>query len=290
MGIKEDIGRSFKKGTTLTKLIYINLGVFVTIGLTSSILGLFNIPTEWTHLLMLPADFEALLLTPWTILTYMFFHVGFIHALFNILMLYWFGKIFLQFFSQKDLVGLYLLSGIAGGFFYMLAYNTFPLFSDKITGSYLLGASASVLGILVAGAMTAPNASIRLVLIGEIRLKWIAVAGIIISLLNVASSNAGGEIAHLGGALAGYIFAVQHRKGRNITTGLNRFLDTIVNSFKRSPKLKVTHQRPLSDQEYNFRKKQENDNIDRILEKIKKGGYESLSKEEKQTLFQASQK
>ena len=290
MGIKEEIRDSFREGTTLTKLIYINLGVFVAVSLIVVVLTLFNVSSDWTRLLMLPASPGMLLQTPWTIISYMFFHEGFIHILFNILMLYWFGKIFLQFFSQKDLVGLYLISGIAGGILYMLAYNMFPLFSDKIAGSYLLGASASVLGILVAVAVTAPNNSIRLVLIGEIRLKWIAVAGIIISLLNVASSNAGGEIAHLGGALAGYIFAAQHRKGNNITIRLNRLLDAFVNFFKRKSTLKITHQRPISDREYNFRKKQENDNIDRILEKIKIGGYESLSKEEKQTLFRFSQK
>jgi hypothetical protein len=205
-------------------------------------------------------------------------------------MLYWFGKIFLHFFSQKDLVGLYLLGGIAGGALYMIAYQIFPIFSEKIDSSFLLGASASIMGIIIGMAVTAPNYSVHLVLIGKIPLKWIAVISVILSLLNMASPNAGGEISHLGGALAGYIFAVQQRKGHNITTGLNRFLDAIVNLFKRSPKLKVTHQRPLSDQEYNFRKKQENDKIDRILEKIKKGGYESLSKEEKQTLFQFSQK
>ena len=290
MGIKEEIGKSFREGTTLTKLIYINLGVFVLIGLTSSILGLFNVPTEWTHLLMLPAGFEAWLQTPWTIITYMFFHTGFIHILFNVLMLFWFGRIFLQFFSQKDLVGLYIMGGIAGGALYMISYYIFPVFSGQLGNSFLLGASASIMAIMIGMAVTAPNYSVQLVFIGKIPLKWIAVVSVILSLLNVASVNAGGEISHLGGAFAGYVFAAQHRKGHNITSGLNRFLDAIVNLFKRKPKLKVTHQRPLSDKEYNFRKKQENDAIDRILEKIKKGGYESLSKEEKQTLFQFSQK
>jgi membrane associated rhomboid family serine protease len=290
MGIKEEIRDSFKEGTTLTKLIYINLGVFLVVGLFASILTLFNIDSGWTHFLMLPADLQTLWYTPWTIISYMFSHTGFIHLLFNVLMLYWFGKIFMGFFSQKDLVGLYLIAGIAGGIFYLLAYHTFPFFEEKITGSYLLGASASVLGIIVAVAVTAPNYSIRLILIGEIRLKWIALAGVVISLLNVASSNAGGEIAHLGGAFAGYIFAVRYQKGSNITAWLNRFLDNLVDLFRKKPELKVTHRRSMTDQEYNLKKKQENDNIDRILDKIKKGGYESLSKEEKQELVRVSQK
>ncbi len=290
MGIKEEIRDSFKKGTTLTKLIYINLGVFVVVGLAASILKLFNIGAEWTRFLMLPADAGTLLHTPWTLVSYMFFHTGFIHILFNILMLYWFGKLFLEFFSQKDLVGLYLIGGIAGGIFYILAYHIFPFFAGKIDDSYLLGASASVLGIIVAVAVTAPDYPVRLVLIGEIRLKWIAIAAVVISLLNVASSNAGGEIAHLGGALTGYVFAIRYKKGNNITTWISRFLDKLVDLFQKKPKLKVKYQRPMTDQEYNRKKKQENDNIDRILEKIKKSGYESLTKEEKQELFRVSQK
>jgi len=312
MGIKEDIHNSFKEGTSLTKLIYINLGVFVVIGLVVVVLNLFNLGLEftkllmsqnwisirqdsingsgWTRLLMLPTNPGMLLRTPWTIISYMFFHEGFIHILFNVLILYWFGRIFLSFFSQKDLVGLYLIGGISGGFFYILAYHIFPLFTNEIPYGYLLGASASVLAIILAVAVTAPNHPIRLLFFGEVQLKWIAVVAVILSLLNASSSNAGGEIAHLGGALAGYIFAVRYKKGSNITTWINRILDKLTDLFRKKPKLRVTHQRPVTDQEYNLKKKQENDNIDRILEKIKKGGYESLSKEEKQALFRASQK
>ncbi|MDR1729359.1 MAG: rhomboid family intramembrane serine protease [Prevotellaceae bacterium] len=290
MSIKDEIQHSFKEGTTLTKLIYINLGVFLVIGLAATILELFKINPEWTNVVMLPADLTTLLHTPWTIISYMFAHTGFIHLLFNILMLYWFGKLFLSFFSQKDLVGLYLIGGISGGIFYILSYHIFPLFADKIHGSYLLGASASVLSIIVAVAVTAPDYPVRLLFFGEVRLKWIAIIGVILSLLNVSSSNAGGEIAHLGGAVAGYLFAASYKKGSNITAWINRILDKFFDLFKRKPKLKITHQRPANDHEYNLRKKQENDNIDRILEKIKRGGYESLSKEEKQDLFRASQK
>jgi len=290
MSIKDEIQNSFKEGTTLTKLIYINLGVFLIIGLAATILELFKINPSWINFFMLPADLTTLLHTPWTIISYMFAHTGFIHLLFNVLMLYWFGKIFLSFFSQKDLVGLYLIGGVFGGVFYILAYHIFPLFADKIAHSYLLGASGSVLAVVVAVAVTAPNHSIRLLFFGEVRLKWIAVIAVALSMLNASSSNAGGEIAHLGGAFAGYLFATSYKKGNNITNRINRILDKLVDLFKKKPKLKVTHQRPMNDQEYNLKRKQENDHIDRILEKIKRGGYESLSKEEKQDLFRASQR
>jgi len=273
-------------------LIYINLGVFVVVGLINVALMLFAVKSYWINYLMLPADLGKLLYTPWTIISYMFLHTGFIHLIFNVLMLYWFGKIFMSFFAQRDLVGLYLIGGIAGGVLYILAYHTFPVFAGKIEGSYLLGASASVLAIIVAAGVTSPDYTVRLLIFGDVRLKWIAVAGVLISLLNVASSNAGGEIAHLGGALAGYIFAVRYKKGSNITDGTNRFLDNLVDMFRKKPTLRVTHKRTFADpdHEYNLRKKQENDNIDRILEKIKKGGYESLTKDEKQELFRASQR
>jgi len=293
MGIKGEIYNSFKEGTTLTKLIYINLGVFLVVGLTAGILTLFKVDLSWTNFLKLPADVDTLLHTPWTLVSYMFYHdvsgpyFGFIHLLVNILMLYWFGKFFLELFSQKDLVGLYLLGGITGGIFYILAYQI-PFLAERIAGN-LSGASASVFAIIVAVAATAPNYPVRLTLMGEIRLKWIAIACVIISLLTMGY-NVGGGAAHLGGIFAGYVFAVMYKNGSNITTWVSLLLDVLVDLFRKKPELKITHRRPMTDQEYNLKKKQENDNIDRILEKIKKGGYESLSKEEKQELFRVSQK
>ncbi|HOU68438.1 MAG: rhomboid family intramembrane serine protease [Paludibacteraceae bacterium] len=289
MGIKEEIINSFKTGSTLTKLIYINLGLFIIVGLGSAILTLFNVSNVWTTILMLPSKFSILITRPWSILTYMFLHLNFIHLLFNILTFYWFGNLFMQYYSQKELVGLYITSGILGGVLYMLAYSIFPYFADKYGD--LTGASAAVMGIIVAVAVTAPERPIRLMFIGDVKLKWIAIVGIIISLLNVASENAGGNISHIGGALGGYLFVLASRKGKDITAWVNRPINFLANLFNRSPKMKVTYNnRPMTDQEYNYNKKQEAENIDKILDKIKKSGYESLSKEEKRQLFSASGK
>jgi len=196
----------------------------------------------------------------------------------------------MQYYSQKELVGLYITSGILGGVLYMLAYSIFPYFADKYGD--LTGASAAVMGIIVAVAVTAPDRLIRLMFIGDVKLKWIAIVGIIISLLNVASENAGGNISHIGGALGGYLFVLASRKGKDITAWVNRPINFLANLFNRSPKMKVTYNnnRPMTDQEYNYNKKQEAENIDKILDKIKKSGYESLSKEEKRQLFSASGK
>ena len=279
---------SFKNGTTLTKLIYINLGVFLVISIAQALLGLFNVNTEWVDSLMLPAQVSTFAHRPWSILTYMFFHKSFIHILFNLLMLYWFGKLFLQYCSQHDLVGLYILGGIAGGATYIIAFNLLPKFAPVVGLSMLLGASASVMAITIATAVFAPNQTIRLVLIGDVKIKWIALVSVLISLMQINAENAGGELAHIGGAIAGYIFAIEYKKGKNITDWINNILHraaNLIHGAGRKPKMKVSHTNMESDQEYNYRKKQENDEIDKILDKIKSSGYESLSDDEKGKLF-----
>jgi membrane associated rhomboid family serine protease len=286
--IKEELIESFKNGTTLTKLIYINLGVFLVISIAQALLGLFNVNTEWVDSLMLPAQVSTFAHRPWSILSYMFFHKSFIHILFNLLMLYWFGKLFLQYCSQHDLVGLYILGGIAGGATYIIAFNLLPKFAPVIGLSLLLGASASVMAITIATAVFAPNQTMRLVLIGDVKIKWIALVSVLISLMQINAENAGGELAHIGGAVAGYIFAIEYKKGKNITDWINKILHRIANLIHgagRKPKMKVSYTTRENDQEYNYRKKQENDDIDKILDKIKSSGYESLNDDEKGKLF-----
>lgn len=286
--IKEELIESFKNGTTLTKLIYINLGVFLVISIAQALLGLFNVNTEWVDSLMLPAQVSTFAHRPWSILTYMFFHKSFIHILFNLLMLYWFGKLFLQYCSQHDLVGLYILGGIAGGATYIIAFNLLPKFAPVVGLSMLLGASASVMAITIATAVFAPNQTMRLALIGDVKIKWIALVSVLISLMQINAENAGGELAHIGGAIAGYIFAIEYKKGKNITDWINNILHraaNLIHGAGRKPKMKVSHTNMESDQEYNYRKKQENDEIDKILDKIKSSGYESLSDDEKGKLF-----
>lgn len=292
MGFKEEIITSFKSGNTLTKLIYINLGVFLIVGLVNVVLLLFNISRGWIdQSLALSSQFGVLIRNPWTLFTYMFLHYQFIHLIINILTLYWFGKIFLEYYSQRDLVGLYIFGGLLGGLLYFIAYATLPLFQNQYAS--LCGASAAIMAIIVACAYTDPERSIRLVLFGNVKVKWLAVFAIVVSLLNVASENAGGNISHLGGALGGFFYVFALRKGKNLTSGINKAIDSIVNLFKRNkaPKMKVTYnQRPMTDQEYNYAKRQESEQIDIILDKIKKSGYDSLSKEERDKLFTASRR
>ena len=196
------------------------------------------------------------------------------------LWLYWFGKMFLLFFSAKHLRGVYLLGGICGGLLYMTAYNIFPYFQYMIEGSFLLGASASVLATLL--------------LLGTVRLKYLALIVIGMDLFFITSSNAGGHISHLGGALAGLWFAASLNKGRDITAWINRTLDTLTEFFSprtRKPKMKIHYGgNRQKDYDYNARKKSQSDEIDRILDKLKKSGYESLTADEKKSLFDASKR
>lgn len=293
-----DLKETFKRGNIYIQLIYINVGVFIVTSLLTVFLMLFNRSSEpILRFLELPASITSFLEQPWSLFTYMFMHAGVMHILFNMLWLYWFGSLFLYFFSAKHLRGLYVLGGICGGLLYLLAYNVFPYFRGVINYSYLLGASASVLAIVVATAYREPNYQVRLLFLGAIRLKYIALFMILTDLLFMTSNNAGGHIAHLGGALAGLWFAASLSKGKDITAWINRILDWISGLFngkswtrKKKPTMKVHYNRNPKDFDYNARKKTESEEVDRILDKLKKSGYDSLTTEEKKSLFDASKR
>ncbi|MDR3262168.1 MAG: rhomboid family intramembrane serine protease [Tannerella sp.] len=284
--------RLFTRGNLLTKLIYINVGIFLVIRLAMVILTLFQ--AEGAHFLVylqMPSSPELLLYRPWTLLTYMFLHVDFLHILFNMLWLYWFGRIFLLFLNERQLGGLYVSGGIAGAVLFLLAYNVFPYFRNEAGPSFLMGASASVMAIVFAVSFYQKNYEISLLFLGRIKLIYLAWATFLIDLLSVASTNAGGHIAHLGGALFGILFAVQLQKGKDITATVNRWIDRVANLRKpRRPRMKVTYKRPETDREYNARKQADMDALNAILEKLKRSGYESLSAKEKKTLFDAGKR
>ena len=284
----------FKTNDALKGLIAINLAVFVLYHFADLFFYLFEISPPHGHhspldqWLAVPADPNELMLRPWTLITYMFFHQGVIHILFNMLWLYWFGKIFRMYFSGWQLVNVYILGGWAGALFYVLSYNFFPVFAAAKHFSILLGASAGVLAVVMAIACYVPKYTIQLLLFGRVRLITIAMVSIVIDIVSISKSgNAGGHIAHLGGAFLGYLFAVNIHQRRDITAWIRRFCAWIVSFFKPKPKLKVAYKRPpTDDREYNRLKNKNQQEIDRILDKISKGGYESLTRKEKETLFQ----
>ena len=282
---------NFKQGSILSKLIYINVGLFLIVRLLSVAFILFNMNADTVLFwLQVPSSPIQLLYRPWTLLTYMFTHFDFLHIIFNMLWLYWFGGLFLNFFSERQLGGLYILGGLAGAVLFVLAYNIFPYFQNVASFSYLMGASASVMAIVFAVSFYRKDLEINLFLIGRIKLIYLAIFTLVIDLLAMTSDNAGGHIAHIGGALFGMWFASRIRNGKDLTAPMNRLIDWFVNLGKRKPKMRVTYKRNETDYEYNARKHQESVDLDTILDKLKRSGYESLSAEEKKRLFDASKK
>ncbi|MBQ8602303.1 MAG: rhomboid family intramembrane serine protease [Bacteroides sp.] len=291
-----DLKNDFRRASISQQFIYINCGIFVVTALVAIVRMLFNVGNySWMEWLELPAWLPQFIKQPWSLVTYMFLHAGLFHLLFNMLWLYSFGQLFLMFFSARHFRGLYFLGGFCGGLLYMLAYNVFPYFSSYLYGSYLLGASASVIAIVIATAIREPEFRVSLLFFGQVRLKYLALIMIITDLLFVTSNNAGGHIAHLGGALAGWWFAAGLRKGTDVTKWINQAIDWLLGGWKvkrapKKPKMKVHYGGRANDYEYNARKKEQDEEVDRILDKLKKSGYGSLTTEEKKRLFDASKR
>lgn len=290
MNILDEIKQSFKEGSVLTRIIYINLAVFVFVKLVNLFFFLFlsNPNFSIASWLAVPASFGALFYKPWTLISYMFLHEDFLHILFNMLWLFWFGKIFLQFIDSKKFIAVYILGGLSGALFYILSFNFFPVFQTVVGNSMALGASASVMAIVVAISFYAPNFKVYLLFFGEVKLKYIAMVSILLDVISIPTSNSGGHLAHIGGALFGFIFISSYKKNKNFTDAFSNFILSIFSIFKPKQKMKVSYKKASSDWDYNANKKTEQAEVDEILDKIAKSGYDSLTKIEKEKLFKAS--
>jgi membrane associated rhomboid family serine protease len=301
--IADEIKDSFKQGTALLKLIYINLAVFVGVKLVYVLYFLFSpslgslqgksmfFQNNILSYLMVPADLGTLMTRPWSIISYMFLHFDFLHILFNLLWLFWFGRIFLHYLNEKQLLTTYLLGGLAGAFLFILSYNIFPGLTEQAAYAQAMGASASVTAIVIAISFYSPNYNVYIPLIGPVKIKYIAICFIVLDLLQIASDNAGGHIAHLGGALYGYFFAAGMKRGKDIGSVFGKLADSIAVLFKKKPKMTVSYRsqaKNMDDMDYNQSKVNAQKEIDRILDKIAKSGYDSLTKGEKETLFKMS--
>lgn len=294
-GINFDL--NFRKNNTLIRLIYANAAVFlatVLVYIPFWLMGSETDPKLWiSHWLSVPSNLVELATKPWSLLTYMFLHLDFLHLLVNMIMLFSIGQLFVQFFGSRKLFTVYITGGLLGGLLYVIAFNIFPAFREIASISHALGASASVMAIVFATCFYKPDFSIKLFLFGTVKLKFIALILLLIDLISITGENSGGHIAHIGGAALGYLFAKQWLKGKDITAVVGKISDFFQSIFKSSPKpkMKVAYKRTSnSDDEYRSRKKEEQELIDRILDKISKSGYDSLSKAEKEILFKASNK
>lgn len=294
----EGIKAFFRGRSLLSRLIIINVAVWVFIRILDVFFDLFkasDLTQELIGLLAVPADPERLVFRPWTLFTYMFLHFDFFHILFNMLWLYWFGKIFSEFLSDRQLLAVYIMGGLAGALFYIVSFNIFPKFDEIYRSSVALGASASVMAIVVAAAAYAPNYRIYLLFFGPVKIKYIALLSILLDVLMIKSQNSGGHLAHLGGAIWGLVYISMLKKGNDTSRffawfSSGRFSDL----FKRKKYTRFrniyTNSRPMTDEEYNTERADRQKKIDHILDKISKSGYDSLSREEKDFLFRESGK
>ena len=284
----------YKTGNVITRLILINAFVFIAMKIIGVIITLFNIHSvDLISFVGVPSNIPMLLSRFWTLFTYMFVHEGFLHLLFNMLWLYWFGQIFLQYFTGRSLGSLYVLGGLAGAILYVIAFNTIPYYTDMGSG-WMIGASAAVMSIVMGAAFYRPDVELSLLFLGRIKIVYIAIFAFVLDFLSLGDpTNPGGHVAHIGGALLGLLFAMQYKKGKDITHWMSRIIDWFVGLFKprmKRAKMKVEYSRNETDWEYNKRKKSEQEAIDAILDKLKQSGYSSLSSEEKKRLFDASKK
>lgn len=291
--ILDNIKYRFKQKDILIQLIIVNVAVFLILVVIGIVGKLFKLDTvNLIPYIAVTSDLSLLIKRPWTLFTYMIVHIDFLHILFNMLMLFWFGQIFLSYFSSKNLGSLYLLGGLAGAVLYIVTFNTIPYYLE-MNHPPMIGASASVMAIIFAAAFYRPNAEVNLFMVFRLKIIYIAMFMFVIDFISLDSdSNPGGHIAHIGGAVMGYIFAKQYLKGKDITRWLNKMIDSIVNLTKPRPskKMKVKYKKTETDHQYNQRRHNETEEIDRILDKIKASGYSSLSAEEKKRLFDASKK
>ncbi len=294
MDWKSQFRYKYAMASMTEKLIAVNLLFFILTFVFRTIGFLFesqsNFFIEWLVFDKEPLEF---LFKPWSIVSYAFLHSGFIHILFNMIVLYFSGRFFLEFFSPKKMLNYYFLGAISGALVFMLSYNLFPAFQG-IGKSYLIGASASVMAILVGIATKAPNLSMRFFLIGNVKLWHIATLFVVLDIIRIPMGNAGGHLAHLGGALLGYFYSKQLDKGVDIGAGFEKYMDAIADYFSsigsKKPKMKTVHKnknskKSTSNNHINKNEKQKK--IDDILDKISKNGYDSLTKEEKDFLFDA---
>ncbi len=289
--IREEIKQSFQEGDTLTRLILINLGVYLLYVILRiiSYLFQFNIASVFIEWTALPGSLPKLITRPWTLFTYMFLHQGFVHILFNLLYLHFAGCLFIEHLGGRKLLSIYILGGLIGGMLYVISYNIFPIFSESVSISNNRGASAGIMAIVIAIAAHIPHFPVRLFFVLNVKLWIIAVFFLLTDLIYLGNgNNAGGHIAHIGGALFGYLFIKQLRSGKDLTKGFSQFTDNLANWFKPKPKIKKVYTSAQSNITYRENKAYNQQRVDKILDKISHSGYDGLSKDEKEFLFKFS--
>jgi len=296
MGLKEDVQQAITgRNSAVRQLIAINVAAFALYWLVAILLFLFG-QQQITELyiepnLYLPANWQGALEKPWTLFTYFLMHKDPFHIFFNMVWLYWFGTLIEEYLGRIRLFNLFILGGLFGGIMYLLCYNFIPVFQPYAAKTVLLGASGGIYAVVLGAATLLPNYTFNLFLFGPVKITWIAAVYVMLSFISVVSVNAGGNLAHLGGALFGYLYIWQLQNGNDWGKPINYIRNTVKHILAPETKMEVTHKTSMrfSPKPVNSNGVPSEEEIDRILDKISHTGYESLSKEEKQKLFRAGQ-
>jgi membrane associated rhomboid family serine protease len=305
--IWKDLRWHFRFGSPLTKIIYINIFVFLVINLLI-IIGLFSgkDTDSWLVNKLSFAASKTFLYQPWSLLTYQFTHIGLMHILFNMLWLYWFGNIVQDFIGKDKIVPIYILGGFCGAIFFAITSFLVNYTNEAVhIGAYLYGASAGVMAVVFAAATLSPNYEIRLLFLGNVKLKWIALVILVLDIVMLPDGNFGGHIAHLGGAFFGWIYISMLRKGKDWAHTFYDVTNFFGSIFERKPKMKIVYQQPQKEKVYAQKenkqqqtnknkdtaamsKREKQEILDSILDKINSSGYDSLTPSEKEFLFKMS--
>ena len=285
MNIIDDLKLQYKMGGIVTQLIFCNAALFVLPWLFFTLLSLLGVDIDYMHYVSLSSNPAHLLWKPWSLLSYAFFHSGIMHIVFNMIVLNFSGRLFMTYFTSKQLLGLYVLSAIFAGISYILVFYLLNI------NAPIVGASAAIMAILVATTTYYPLMNLRLLIIGNVKLWHVTAVIIIVDLMQLRSGNMGGHISHLAGAFFGFIFIKLLQNGTDLSKIVSRLLDFFANIFKKNPstpfkKVHKNYQKPVEKNISKIvTKDKSQQQIDEILDKISQSGYDSLTKEEKEFLF-----
>lgn len=286
MSTFKDYKYKFNAFNAFEKIIAVNIIIFII----AALVKVFAKTSNALSFLKLPVDVVDFLFQPWSIITYGFLHYDFFHILFNLLILYYISRMLLNLFRPKMALSIYFLGIISGGLAFLLVYNVLPSEFLQTTGG-LVGASAGIRALIIFLGVYMAETEVRVFVI-NVKLKYIAMILVALDVLGLFTMNQGGNVAHLGGALLGYLYATRLREGKDIGKGFEKLMDTVVGWFQTKSTLKTVHKKKRKNEfagktknEFNTFNKQKK--IDLILDKISKSGYDSLTAEEKEFLFRS---
>lgn len=280
----------FQINDIVSKIIWVNAIIFFISWFGGSIMEWFHLNhfSDWLYKhTAVSSNFSILIQNPWSLISYQFMHANLLHIFFNMYILYIFGRFIKDVLNSDRFIVLYLLSGLAGAAVFIFSYLLLPLLAER-GGGHMVGASAAVMGVVIGASRLYPELELYLLLFGRVKLKWLALAVLILGSYDITGSNAGGSLSHFGGAAAGFFLVNRFKNGKNDLNIIARLFTGIRDWFYKSkaPKLKVRHRSKvkMGNDSYNYDKADRQEKVDAILDKISKSGFDSLTQKERDFL------